>query len=133
MIADVCTLRKNAVSWDQEKGTWRVFLYIQKTGDSVFLPIPDCLKLVLDALPLPRNASQGSLLFLERQELAPDCSRDRRAHPFSRIQEIGSKGRPTLIGIVIPWPPASWSRAPPSLAPQGKTHFFMGFHGVPRC
>lgn len=57
-VSDVCTLKKDAVSWDQEKGTWRVFLHTQKTGDPVFLPIPAELKLVLDALPLPRNAAQ---------------------------------------------------------------------------
>jgi len=57
-MSDVCTLRKDAVSWDPEKNTSRVFLYTQKTGDPVFLPIPESLKLVLDALPLPRNAVQ---------------------------------------------------------------------------
>ncbi len=57
-VSDVCTLRKGAVSRDQEKSTWRVFLYTQKTGEPVFLPIPDELKLVLDTLPLPRNAAQ---------------------------------------------------------------------------
>jgi site-specific recombinase XerD len=57
-VSDVCTLRKDAVSWDPEKNTWRVFLYTQKTGDPVFLPIPESVKLVLDALPLPRNAAQ---------------------------------------------------------------------------
>ena len=58
-VSDVCTLRKDAVSWDPEKNTWRVFLYTQKTGDPVFLPIPESVKLVLDALPLPRNAAQA--------------------------------------------------------------------------
>ena len=57
-ISDVCTLRKDAVSWDPEKNTWRVLLYTQKSGEPVFLPIPETLKLVLDALPLPRNAAQ---------------------------------------------------------------------------
>ncbi len=57
-VSDVCTLRQGAVSWDAEKNTWRVFLYTQKTGDPVFLPIPESVKLVLDALPLPRNAAQ---------------------------------------------------------------------------
>ena len=57
-VSDVCTLRKDAVSRDAEKNTWRVFLYTQKTGDPVFLPIPESVKLVLDALPLPRNAAQ---------------------------------------------------------------------------
>jgi integrase len=57
-ISDVCALRKDAVSWDQERATWRVFLRTHKTGEPVFLPIPESLKLVLDALPLPRNAAQ---------------------------------------------------------------------------
>lgn len=57
-ISDVCTLRKDAVSWDQENSTWRVLLRTQKSGEPVFLPIPESLKLVLDALPLPRNAPQ---------------------------------------------------------------------------
>jgi site-specific recombinase XerD len=57
-ISDVSTFRKDAVSWDPAKSTWRAFLYTQKTGDPVFLPIPENLKLVLDALPLPRGAAQ---------------------------------------------------------------------------
>jgi site-specific recombinase XerD len=57
-ISDVSTFRRDAVSWDPEKSTWRAFLYTQKTGDPVFLPLPENLKLVLDALPLPRNAAQ---------------------------------------------------------------------------
>jgi site-specific recombinase XerD len=57
-VSDVCTVRKDAVSWDSEENMWRVFLYTQKTGDPVFLPIPECLKLALDAVPLPRNAAQ---------------------------------------------------------------------------
>jgi site-specific recombinase XerD len=57
-VSDVCTLKKDAISWDEEKSTWRVFLRTQKTGDPVFLPIPESLKLILDSLPLPRNAAQ---------------------------------------------------------------------------
>lgn len=57
-ISDVSTLRKDAVSWDQTCSTWRIWLRTQKTGEPVFLPIPDSLKLILDALPLPRNAAQ---------------------------------------------------------------------------
>lgn len=57
-VSDVCTLRKDGVAWDPEKAVWRVFLHTQKTGDPVFLPIPEPLKLVLDALPLPRNSAQ---------------------------------------------------------------------------
>jgi site-specific recombinase XerD len=57
-ISDVSTLRKDAVSWDPERSTWRVFIRTQKSGEPVFLPIPDGLKVVLDALPLPRKAAQ---------------------------------------------------------------------------
>lgn len=56
-ISDVCTLRRDAVSWDPGKETWRVHVRTQKTGEPVFLPIPGTLKLLLDALPLPRNAA----------------------------------------------------------------------------
>jgi integrase len=57
-ISDAATLRKDRVSWDAECATWRIFLYTQKTGDAVYLPIPPVLKSALDALPLPRNAAQ---------------------------------------------------------------------------
>ncbi len=57
-VSDVCTLRKDAISWDPEHATWRVFLRTQKSGEAVYLPIPDSLKLALDVLPLPRNAPQ---------------------------------------------------------------------------
>jgi integrase len=57
-VSDVCTLRKDAISWDENKKTWRVLLRTQKTGDPVHLPIPENVKLVLDAVPLPRNAPQ---------------------------------------------------------------------------
>ena len=55
-ISDVCVLKKNDVSWDAEKSTFRVFVHTQKSGEPVFLPIPESLKLALDALPLPRKA-----------------------------------------------------------------------------
>lgn len=57
-VSDVCTLRKDAISRDGDKGMWRVLLRTQKTGDPVYLPVPDTLKLALDALPLPRNAAR---------------------------------------------------------------------------
>jgi site-specific recombinase XerD len=57
-ISDVCTLRKDAVTWDQENSTWRVLVRTQKTGEPVYLPIPEPLKIALDALPAPRNAAQ---------------------------------------------------------------------------
>jgi hypothetical protein len=34
-----------------------VFVRTQKSGEPVFLPIPDGLKVALDALPLPRHAA----------------------------------------------------------------------------
>jgi integrase len=57
-VSDVCTLRRDAISWDREKSTWRVLLRTQKSGEPVFLPIPERLKFILDALPPPRNAAQ---------------------------------------------------------------------------
>ena len=57
-VSDVCTLRKDAVSWDEKNNSWRIFIHTQKTGDPVFLPLPETLKLFLDAVPLPRNAAQ---------------------------------------------------------------------------
>ncbi len=57
-ISDVCTLRRDAISWDPEKSIWRIFIRAQKNGEPIFLPIPEGLKLVVDALPLPRNAPQ---------------------------------------------------------------------------
>ena len=57
-VSDVCTLRKDAIAWDPAQGKWRVWVRTQKSGEPVFLPIPDSLKQMLDALPLPRNAAQ---------------------------------------------------------------------------
>ena len=62
-ISDVCTLRKDAVSWDREASTWRVLLRTQKSGEPIFLPIPESLKLVVDGLPRPRNAAQDCPYF----------------------------------------------------------------------
>jgi site-specific recombinase XerD len=55
-ISDVCMVKKSDISWDAESSCWRIFIRTQKSGEAVFLPIPDGLKLALDALPLPRNA-----------------------------------------------------------------------------
>jgi len=57
-VSDASTFRKDAVSWDQEINTWRVLVRTQKTGEPVYLPIPESLKQLLDALPLPRGAAQ---------------------------------------------------------------------------
>lgn len=55
-VSDVATFRRDAVSWDGAKKTWRALLRTQKSGEPVYLPIPEALKMMLDALPLPRNA-----------------------------------------------------------------------------
>ncbi len=62
-VVDVATLRKDAVSWDAAKSTWRVFLRTQKSGEAVFLPIPDTLKHALDAVPPPRGADSDCPYF----------------------------------------------------------------------
>src|SRR5205085_3410229 len=62
-ISDVCTLRRDAISWDEDDRRWRIFVRTQKTGDPVYLPLPEGLKLALDALPLPRNAPQDCRFF----------------------------------------------------------------------
>jgi integrase len=62
-ISDVCTLRKDAVSWDEANSVWRVWVRTQKSGEPVFLPVPENLKFVLDALPLPRNAPEDCPYF----------------------------------------------------------------------
>ena len=53
-ISDVCTLRRDAITWDEECGRWRVFLRTQKSGEPVYLPLPEGLKLALEALPTTR-------------------------------------------------------------------------------
>jgi len=58
-ISDVATFPKDAVSWDPDNKTWRIRVRTQKSGEPVYLPIPERLKLLLDALPLPRNAEKG--------------------------------------------------------------------------
>jgi len=56
--ADVATFPKDGVSWDQDNKAWRILVRTQKSGESVYLPIPETLKLLLDAIPLPRNAAE---------------------------------------------------------------------------
>jgi site-specific recombinase XerD len=57
-ISDVATFPKDAVSWDEANQTWRIRVRTQKSGEPVYLPIPDFVKLALDAVPLPRNAAR---------------------------------------------------------------------------
>lgn len=62
-ISDVATFPRDAVSWDEGGRTWRIRLRTQKSGEPVYLPIPEALKLALDAVPLPRNAAQDCLFY----------------------------------------------------------------------
>ena len=57
-IGDVAMLARDRISKDGAR--WRIFLHTEKTGKPVFLPIPDDLRLALNAAPRPRGA-------------APDC------------------------------------------------------------
>jgi site-specific recombinase XerD len=57
-ISDVATLERSRVQWDRTKNCWKVFVRREKTGKPVFLPIPEEVKITLDALPLPRGAAQ---------------------------------------------------------------------------
>lgn len=57
-ISDVATFPRDAVSWDEANQTWRIRVRTQKSGEPVYLPIPNFVKLTLDAVPLPRNAAQ---------------------------------------------------------------------------
>ncbi len=57
-LVDVCTLRRDAISWGESKSTWRVLLRTQKSGQPVYLPIPERVKLALDAVSSPRNAGR---------------------------------------------------------------------------
>jgi site-specific recombinase XerD len=51
-ISDVATLGRDRIQRGQ------ILLHTQKTGGTVFLPIPDELQAALDALPLPRGAGR---------------------------------------------------------------------------
>ncbi|HEY6343225.1 MAG TPA: tyrosine-type recombinase/integrase [Bryobacteraceae bacterium] len=55
-IGDTAMLARDRVTWDRERGRWRIFLRTEKTGTPVFLPIPNSLKQVLDSVPAPRGA-----------------------------------------------------------------------------
>jgi integrase/recombinase XerC len=55
-IGDAALLARDRVSWDPDTERWRIFLRTEKTGAPVYLPIPDALKLALDAVPNPRGA-----------------------------------------------------------------------------
>jgi integrase/recombinase XerC len=53
-IGDVARISRDRISKDGAR--WRIFLRTEKSGKPVFLPIPDELRLALNACPLPRGA-----------------------------------------------------------------------------
>jgi len=65
-ISDVATFPKDAVSWDEEKQTWRIRVRTQKSGEPVFLPIPQNSKACSRCGPAAAERSDGlPLLLLE--------------------------------------------------------------------
>ena len=54
-IGDVAMLARDRITKDENR--WRVFLRTEKNGKPVFLPIPDELRLALNAVPAPRGAA----------------------------------------------------------------------------
>src|ERR1019366_2555192 len=62
-ISDVATLERSRVEWDEIRLRWKVMVRRLKTGPQVFLPIPDEVKMALDALPLPQRASADCPFF----------------------------------------------------------------------
>jgi integrase len=56
-ISDVATLERSRVEWDKPRRYWKVLVRRQKNGKPIFLPIPDEVKMALDALPQPRGAA----------------------------------------------------------------------------
>jgi integrase len=60
-IGDVAMLAKDRISRDGAR--WRIFLHTEKTGKPVFLPIPDELRLALNAVPTPRGGAPNCRYF----------------------------------------------------------------------
>jgi integrase/recombinase XerC len=60
-IGDVAMLARDRISRDGSR--WRIFLHTEKTGKPVFLPIPDDLRLALNAAPRPRGSSADCRYF----------------------------------------------------------------------
>ena len=91
-IWDVATLERDRVRDGQ------ILLHTQKTGGTVFLPVPDELQRALDALPCPRglNAlSQRWFLWngsMPKRALVSVVARTLRA-VFKRAGIVGAHGR----------------------------------------
>lgn len=91
-IGDVAMLAKERISRDG--GRWRVFLHTEKTGKPVFLPIPDELRLALNAVPVPRGGTPDCrYFFLERSNLRTSSERNCGEDPGRRLQGVQSRAR----------------------------------------
>jgi len=55
--------RKKLFRGTRRARLWRVRVRTQKSGEPVYPPIPENLKLALDALPRPRNAARDCLYY----------------------------------------------------------------------
>jgi hypothetical protein len=53
-IGDVARLTRDRITKEGQR--FRIFLRTEKTGKPVFLPIPEEMRLALNALPVPRGA-----------------------------------------------------------------------------
>lgn len=60
-IGDVAMLERERISRDGKR--WRIFLRTEKTGKPVYLPIPDDMRLALNAVPTPRGAERDCRYF----------------------------------------------------------------------
>ena len=65
-IGGVAMLARNRVSRDGDR--WRIFLRTEKSGQSVFLPVPPDMKAALDAVPVPHGSVGESRHFFWWQE-----------------------------------------------------------------
>ncbi len=71
-ISDVCIMRKDAVSCDQDRSMWRIFVCTQKSGKQVLLPIPDGRKV------WARSRCHGTLLRTALTFLGTESHRGRQ-------------------------------------------------------
>jgi integrase len=134
-IGDVVMLARDRVTWDGGSERWRVFLRTEKTGAPVFLPIPDALKQVLDAVPNPRGSDANSKYYfwngltsdgpskaLPSAHWRP-CSRNRKCGALTPTGS-GTRSRRSCLAAVRPsktWP-ISWGTRQPlsgSTTPSG--------------
>jgi integrase len=84
-ISDVCMLRRDAITWDERKATWRIRLRTLKTGDWVYLPIPITVKHALDLVPIPRNAPADVAYYFWNGQTSPRAAVGIAEHTLSAV------------------------------------------------